>query len=109
VYAIVQAGASRTSTLSLLITVIGGRAIGLAVRYAAGSTSQRPGALDIAGALAAVGLPVTLVATVAAVYLLAGELGRASLGSVLHKADWRWGIAGLARRGGPGSCWPASS
>jgi Lysylphosphatidylglycerol synthase TM region len=39
---------------------------------------------------------LTLVAAVAAVYLLAGELGRASLGSVLHKADWRWGIAGLA-------------
>ena len=39
---------------------------------------------------------VTLVASVAAVYLLAGELERASLGSVLHKADWRWGIAALA-------------
>jgi hypothetical protein len=61
VYAIVQAGASRTSVLSLLITVIAGRAIGLAVRYAAGSASQRPGALDIAGALAADGLPVTAI------------------------------------------------
>jgi len=39
---------------------------------------------------------VTLAASVAAVYLLAGELERASLGSVLHKADWRWGIAALA-------------
>jgi uncharacterized protein (TIRG00374 family) len=39
---------------------------------------------------------LTLVASVAAVYLLAGELERASLGSVLHKADWRWGIAALA-------------
>ena len=39
---------------------------------------------------------VTLVASVAAVYLLAGELARASLGSVLRSADWRWGIAALA-------------
>ena len=39
---------------------------------------------------------LTLVASVAAVYLLVGELERASLGSVLHKADWRWGIAALA-------------
>ena len=39
---------------------------------------------------------LTLVASVAAVYLLAGELERASLGSVLHKADWRWTIAALA-------------
>ncbi|MBV8300568.1 MAG: flippase-like domain-containing protein [Candidatus Dormibacteraeota bacterium] len=39
---------------------------------------------------------LTVVATVAAVYLLAGELDRVSLGGVLHKADWRWGIAGLA-------------
>ena len=39
---------------------------------------------------------LTLVASVAAVYLLAGELERASLGSVVHKADWRWGIAALA-------------
>ncbi len=39
---------------------------------------------------------LTLVASVAAVYLLAGELQRASLGTVLHKADWRWTIAALA-------------
>ena len=61
VYAIVHVGALHTTVLTLLITVIGGRAIGLAVRYAAGSASQRPGALDIAGALAAVGLPVTAI------------------------------------------------
>jgi glycosyltransferase 2 family protein len=61
VYAIVQVGASRTSVLSLLGTVLAGRAIGLAVRYVAGSASQRPGALDIAGALAAAGLPVTAI------------------------------------------------
>jgi glycosyltransferase 2 family protein len=39
---------------------------------------------------------VTLVATVAAVYLLAGELARASLGHVLREADWRWGVIALA-------------
>ena len=61
VYAIVRVGAQHTSILTLLITVIAGRAIGLAVRYAAGSASQRPGAVDIAGALAAAGLPVTAI------------------------------------------------
>jgi glycosyltransferase 2 family protein len=49
VYAIVHVGALHTSVLTL-ITVIAGRAIGLAVRYVAGSASQRPRALDIAGA-----------------------------------------------------------
>jgi uncharacterized membrane protein YbhN (UPF0104 family) len=39
---------------------------------------------------------VTLVASVAAVYLLAGELATASLGSLLESADWRWGLAALA-------------
>jgi len=39
---------------------------------------------------------VTLVASVAAIYLLAGELARASPGSVLRSADWRWGAAALA-------------
>jgi len=39
---------------------------------------------------------VTLVASVAAIYLLAGELARTSLGSVLRSADWRWGVAALA-------------
>jgi uncharacterized membrane protein YbhN (UPF0104 family) len=39
---------------------------------------------------------ITLVATVAAGYLLAGELARGSLANVLRSADWRWGIAALA-------------
>src|SRR5690348_2904897 len=60
-YAIVHVAAGRTSILSLLITVIGGRAIGLAVRYLAGSASQRPGARDIAAALGAAGQPVTAI------------------------------------------------
>src|SRR5580693_3374504 len=38
---------------------------------------------------------VTLVATVAAVYLLAGELARESLGHVLEAADPRWGLVAL--------------
>ena len=39
---------------------------------------------------------VTLVASVAAVYLLAGELAHASLGRLLREADWRWGLVALA-------------
>ncbi len=39
---------------------------------------------------------VTLVASVAAVYLLAGEIAQASLGRLLRSADWRWGLAALA-------------
>jgi glycosyltransferase 2 family protein len=61
VYAIVHIGTLHASVLTLLITVIAGRAVGLAVRYAAGSASQRPGARDIAVALAADGLPVTVI------------------------------------------------
>jgi glycosyltransferase 2 family protein len=61
VYAVVHVGTGHTSVLTLLITVLGGRAVGLAVRYVAGSASQRPGAREIAGALAATGLPVTAI------------------------------------------------
>ena len=39
---------------------------------------------------------ITLVATIAAVYLLAGELARASLGHVLRVADWHWSAVALA-------------
>jgi uncharacterized membrane protein YbhN (UPF0104 family) len=39
---------------------------------------------------------LTLVASVAAVYLLAGELNRASLASVLRTANWHWVIGALA-------------
>ena len=39
---------------------------------------------------------VTLVASVAASYLLAGELARASLGRLLPSTNWRWGLAALA-------------
>jgi glycosyltransferase 2 family protein len=39
---------------------------------------------------------VTIVATMAAVYLLAGELAKSSLKDVLHTADWGWGVVALA-------------
>ena len=39
---------------------------------------------------------VTLVASIAASYLLAGELAQTSLRRLLASADWRWGIAALA-------------
>ena len=61
VYSVVHVGVLRTPMLTLLITVFAGRAVGLAVRYVAGSTSQRPGALDIASALGGAGLRVTAI------------------------------------------------
>ena len=61
VYSVVHVVVLHTPMLTLLITVIAGRAIGLAVRYVAGSTSQRPSAQDIAAALTATDLPVTAI------------------------------------------------
>jgi uncharacterized membrane protein YbhN (UPF0104 family) len=61
VYSVVHIAALGTTVLSLLITLTAGRAIGLAVRYGAGSASQRPGARDIAVALAAAGVRVTAI------------------------------------------------
>jgi len=61
VYSVVHVGVLHTPMLTLLITVVAGRAIGLAVRYVAGSASQRPGARDIATALAATDVPVTAI------------------------------------------------
>jgi glycosyltransferase 2 family protein len=52
VYAVVQLAVLNITGLSILITLLTGRAIGLAVRYAAGSASQRPSATEIAAALA---------------------------------------------------------
>ena len=60
-YSVVHVGVLHTPLLTLLITVIAGRAIGLAVRYVAGSTSERPGALAIATALRAAELPVRAI------------------------------------------------
>jgi glycosyltransferase 2 family protein len=61
VYTIVQLAALHTTILSILITLLTGRAIGLAVRYGAGVTSQRPSARDIATALSASDLAVTSI------------------------------------------------
>ena len=61
VYSVVHVVLLHTPMLTLLITVIAGRAIGLAVRYVAGSTSQRPSAREIAAALTATNLPVTAI------------------------------------------------
>ncbi len=61
VYAIVHLASAHTTILSFLITVLAGRAIGLAIRYAAGSQSQRPSATEIAAALTTAGQPVTVM------------------------------------------------
>ncbi|HUN35383.1 MAG TPA: flippase-like domain-containing protein [Trebonia sp.] len=50
-YAVVELATARTTVLTILLTLLGGRAIGMAVRYAAGSASHRPSARDIAAAL----------------------------------------------------------
>ncbi len=61
VYSVVQVETLRTTVLALLITLLAGRAIGLAVRYVAGTTSQRPSARDIAAVLTGTDLPVTAI------------------------------------------------
>jgi hypothetical protein len=58
-YAVVNLSASTTTVLSLLISVLIGGAIGLGVRYAAGSIPTRPSAEEIAGALSSAGCPVS--------------------------------------------------
>jgi len=63
-YSLVQLTALHTTALSLLITLSAGRAIGVGVRYAAGSMSQRPPAAQIAAALGA-GRQVTQIRRVA--------------------------------------------
>jgi uncharacterized membrane protein YbhN (UPF0104 family)/tRNA A-37 threonylcarbamoyl transferase component Bud32 len=61
VYAVVQLAVLNITGLSILITLLAGRAIGLAVRYGAGSASQRPPALEIATALSAGDLMVAAI------------------------------------------------
>lgn len=60
-YAITQLVAVHATVPSFLITLLAGRAIGLAVRYAAGSISQRPSAREIAAALCAEGMALTTI------------------------------------------------
>src|SRR5207248_4164422 len=57
-YAVVNLAALHTTVLSLLIALLVGRAVGLGVRYAAGTMSQRPAAEQIATALAGAGCPL---------------------------------------------------
>jgi glycosyltransferase 2 family protein len=55
VYALVNLAALNTTVLSLLITVLTGNAIGMGVRYAAGSIPARSTAEEIAAALSSAG------------------------------------------------------
>ena len=55
VYGVASLAESKATVLSLLITLLLGRAIGLGVRYALGSWSQRPTAEQIAAALYSAG------------------------------------------------------
>jgi len=59
VYLVTSLADLRTSVLSVLITLLVGQVIALAVRYAAGSPSQRPPGEAIAAALGSAGQPVT--------------------------------------------------
>ncbi len=61
VYAVAELATAHTTGLSILLTLLAGRAIGLAVRYAAGSASQRPTAQAIATALTGGDLHVTAI------------------------------------------------
>jgi uncharacterized membrane protein YbhN (UPF0104 family) len=60
-YAVVQLTAARTTILAILMTLLVGRVIALAIRWGAGSISQRPSAADIAAALSARDLAVTSI------------------------------------------------
>jgi glycosyltransferase 2 family protein len=59
VYGLVHLAATDTTLLSFLLTLLIGRAIGLGIRYAAGSPSLRPSAAEIASALNAADRQVT--------------------------------------------------
>src|SRR5262245_21938436 len=61
IYAIATLATASTTVLSLVITLLLGRAIGLGVRYAAGEWSQRPTAEEIAAGLSSTGHPVTVM------------------------------------------------
>jgi uncharacterized membrane protein YbhN (UPF0104 family) len=61
VYAVAGLAAASITVLSLVITLLLGRAIGLGVRYAGGEWSQRPTAEEIAAGLGSAGHPVTVM------------------------------------------------
>jgi uncharacterized membrane protein YbhN (UPF0104 family)/tRNA A-37 threonylcarbamoyl transferase component Bud32 len=58
-YALVSLVASQTTVLALAITLLGGRFVGLGVRYAAGYRARRPPATEIAAALGSAGCLIT--------------------------------------------------
>ncbi len=58
VYGVANLVAAHTTGLSLLITLVLGRTIGVGVRYAAGQPSQRPSAAAIAETIGSVGIPL---------------------------------------------------
>ncbi len=59
VYCLASLATLNATVLSLALALLLGRAIGLGVRYTAGSWSQRPPAQEIAAALDSAGVPVT--------------------------------------------------
>jgi uncharacterized membrane protein YbhN (UPF0104 family) len=61
VYGVASLAESKATVLSLLITLLIGRAIGLGVRYALGSWSQRPTAEQIAAALHSAGQTIAVM------------------------------------------------
>ena len=61
VYAVATLATASITVLSLVITLLLGRAIGLGVRYAVGEWSQRPTAEEIAAGLGSAGHPVTVM------------------------------------------------
>lgn len=60
-YLIASLAATQATILSLAITLLLGRTVGIAARYAVGLPSQRPPATEIAGALTRAGLPVATI------------------------------------------------
>ena len=60
-YAVASLAAAQTTVFSVLITLLIGVACGAALRYALGAVSERPSAVEIAEALAAVDGPVASI------------------------------------------------
>ena len=117
VYALASLATNSSTVLSLAITLLLGRAVGLGVRYAAGSWSQRPSAEEIAAALDSAGQPVAAMRRMAqngieSRYYAAAVPGGGRLdvrvfdrdqeaAGALYRA-WRWvRLQGQARHGLP--------
>jgi uncharacterized membrane protein YbhN (UPF0104 family)/tRNA A-37 threonylcarbamoyl transferase component Bud32 len=57
----VASASGSTTVLTLLISLLVGQAVGSGLRYVVGTKSQRPTGAEIAGALSAVGAPITRI------------------------------------------------